>query len=78
MHNFNQLDQDMHCPLCPQKKCSGSFKPSTLGATIRSYILRKLKGCVRARVIRDWNNLVNDTVHAKSINIFKVKLRLSG
>ena len=28
-----------------------------------------------ARVIRDWNNLANDTVHAKSINIFKVKLR---
>ena len=25
--------------------------------------------------IRDWNNLANDTVHAKSINIFKVKLR---
>ena len=20
MHNFNQLDQDVHCPLCPQKK----------------------------------------------------------
>ena len=19
MHNFNQIDQDVHCPLCPQK-----------------------------------------------------------
>ena len=28
-----------------------------------------------ARVIRDWNNLANDTVHAKYINIFKVKLK---
>ena len=47
MHIFNQLDQDVHCPLCPQKECSNSFKPSTLGATIWSYILRKPKGSVR-------------------------------
>ena len=20
MHNFNHLDQDVHCPVCPQKK----------------------------------------------------------
>ena len=37
MHNFNQLDQDVHCPLCPQKRMLQqfqSFKPSTLEATI--------------------------------------------
>ena len=28
-----------------------------------------------ARIIRDWNNLAYDIVHAKSINIFNAKLR---
>ena len=40
---------------------------------------KKAKGLrfnfLSAMVISDWNNLENDTVHAKSINIFKAKLR---
>ena len=34
MHNFNQLNQDVYCPVCPQKRCSTSFNPSTCGSTI--------------------------------------------
>ena len=34
MHNFNQLDQDVHCPMPTKKECSSSLKPSTPGATI--------------------------------------------
>ena len=44
-----------------------------------NYILKKPMRCVStsfaARIIRDWNNLANNSVHAKSINIFKAKLR---
>ena len=27
MHNFNQLDQDVHCPLCPQKNVPAVSNP---------------------------------------------------
>ena len=69
MHNFNQLDQDVHCPLCPQKRMLQQFQTQyTRGHNLKLYT-QEAKG------FRDWNNLANDTVHAKSINIFKVKLR---
>ena len=79
MHNFNHLDQDVHCPVCPQKRMLQQFQTQyTRGHNLKLYT-QEAKGVrsnfFAARVIHDWNNLANDTVHAKSINIFKAKLR---
>ena len=79
MHNFNQLDQDVHCPVCPQKRMLQQFQTRYTGVHNLKLYTQEAKGMrsniFAAKVIRDWNNLANDTVHAKSINIFKAKLR---
>ena len=81
MHNFNQLDQDVHCPLCPQKRMLKQFKTHyTRGHNLKLYTQEAKGVCSNFFLqpessVSDWNNLANNTVHAKSINIFKVKLR---
>ena len=63
----------------PTKRMLQQFQTqNTQGHNLKLYNL-EAKGVrssfFAAMVIRDWNNLANDTVHAKSINIFKAKLR---
>ena len=79
MHNLNKLDQNVHCPVCPQKRMLHRFQAQyTRGHNLKLYTQQAIgehSNYFAARLIRDWNNLANDTVHAKSINIFKAKLR---
>ena len=38
MHNFNQLDQDVHCPLCPQERMLQQFQTQyTRGHNLKLY-----------------------------------------
>ena len=38
MHNFNQLDQDVHCPLYPQKRMLQQFQTQyTRGHNLKLY-----------------------------------------
>ena len=71
----------MYCPLCPQKMLQQFQTQYTRGHNLKLYTqeAKEVRSNIfAARVIRDWNNLTNDTVHAKSINIFKVELRNEG
>ena len=78
MHYLNQLDQDMHCPVCRQKHDSAVSNPLYADHNLKSHtqeVERVRSNFFAARVIRYWNYLANRIVHAKSINIFKAKLR---
>ena len=69
---INNFNQDVLCPVWPQKRMLQR------GHDLKFHT-QEVKGMCSnffaGRVIRDWNNIANDIIHAKSINIFKAKLR---